>query len=86
MFLLPGNIPHNPVRYADTVGIVIEKQRPAGHLDQLRWYCANCKAKVYEETFYVVDLGKQLKPVIEKFAADEALRKCKNCGHVNLAK
>ncbi|KAJ1536139.1 3-hydroxyanthranilic acid dioxygenase [Nowakowskiella sp. JEL0078] len=57
MFLLPGNVPHNPVRYENTIGIVVERKRPEGVLgkhrnckrerklnqtDELRWYCSQC--------------------------------------------
>lgn len=60
MFLLPGNVPHSPCRFADTVGIVIERVRPKGAIDKLRWYCENdeCLSIVFEEGFECVDLGK----------------------------
>ncbi|KAI9023814.1 3-hydroxyanthranilic acid dioxygenase [Phycomyces nitens] len=86
MFLLPPRVPHNPVRYQDTIGLVIERVRLPHHTDGLRWYCQGCKEIVYEESFHCVDLGTQLKPVIERFAASEALRTCKKCGIVNSTK
>ncbi|KAJ3289141.1 3-hydroxyanthranilic acid dioxygenase [Borealophlyctis nickersoniae] len=85
MFLLPGNIPHNPVRFANTVGLVVERKRPPASLDRLRWYCADsaCRAIVHERAFHCTNLGTQLKPVIEEYYANEDLRTCKICGAVN---
>ncbi|KAJ3353380.1 3-hydroxyanthranilic acid dioxygenase [Entophlyctis luteolus] len=86
MLVLPANVPHNPVRFADTIGLVIEMKRPLDVLDSLRWYCQGCSEILYEESFYCYDLGTQLKPVIEKFATDVTLRTCKKCGCVNTTK
>ena len=58
-------------------------QRPEGVLDRMRWYCEACKRILFEEAFYCTDLGKQLKPVIEKYYANKILRTCKACSHVN---
>ncbi|KAJ7285290.1 3-hydroxyanthranilic acid dioxygenase [Mycena rebaudengoi] len=83
MFLLPANTPHNPVRFADTIGLVLERVRPESSSDRLRWYCPSPVHKeptiIYEETFHVTDLGTQLKPVIQRWQGDEALRTCKSC-------
>lgn len=69
VFLLPGGIPHSPQRFENTIGIVLERRRPEDSLDTLRWYCelTNCRSIVYEESFHCVDLGTQLKPVIEAY-------------------
>lgn len=82
MFLLPPGIPHSPQRPANTVGLVIERRRAEAERDHLRWYCEKCGEVLYDANFQLVDLGKQLKPIIEEFYADEKLRTCKKCGHV----
>lgn len=80
LFLLPANTPHNPVRFADTVGVVIEQPRPEGSVDRLRWYCQDCGEKVYEAGFHCTDLGTQIKEAVNAFKADEEKRKCGKCG------
>ncbi|OAQ84299.1 3-hydroxyanthranilate 3,4-dioxygenase [Purpureocillium lilacinum] len=84
MFLLPANTPHNPVRFADTVGIVLEQRRPVDSVDRMRWYCAACPAAdavvVHEAAFHCTDLGTQIKQAVEDFRADDAKRTCGRCG------
>ncbi|MGE0479190.1 MAG: 3-hydroxyanthranilate 3,4-dioxygenase [Phycisphaerae bacterium] len=84
LFLLPPNIPHSPQRPAGTVGMVVERQRPGGEVDHLRFYCDKCKAVVYEPEFNLKDIVVQLKKIMEEFwaAGNERLRTCKQCGHV----
>ena len=82
MFLLPPNTPHNPVRFGDTVGIVLEQPRPAGSLDRLRWYCQNCGQIVFEDAFHCIDLGSQIKNAVKSFKDSEEKRKCQHCGEL----
>jgi 3-hydroxyanthranilate 3,4-dioxygenase len=82
MFLLPPRVPHNPVRGADTIGLVIERKRREGELDGLLWFCENCNTKLYEEYFELTDITTQFQGVFEKFYGDANLRTCKNCGNV----
>lgn len=85
-FLLPGNTPHNPVRFADTIGLVVEQDRPEGVNDKIRWYCRKCREKIHEIEFYCHDLGTQVKEAILLFDADEAARTCQHCGEMNYSK
>lgn len=89
-FLLPGNTPHSPIRFADTVGMVMERKRPEKSVDRLRWYCSKGGHEqptvIREEHFHCTDLGTQLKPLIEKWMEDEKARRCSVCGKVEDAK
>ncbi|KAK7522643.1 3-hydroxyanthranilate 3,4-dioxygenase [Phyllosticta citriasiana] len=82
MFLLPPNVPHNPVRFADTVGVVLEQKRPEGSVDRLRWYCQGCGSQVHEKSFHCTNLGTQIKEAVESFKADTEARTCKKCGEL----
>jgi 3-hydroxyanthranilate 3,4-dioxygenase len=82
LFLLPAGVPHSPQRPANTVGLVIEQVRPDHANDHMRWYCRKCGSVVHDAEFHLEDLGKQLKPIIEKFQSTPELRKCKSCGDV----
>lgn len=80
MFLLPPNTPHNPVRFKDTVGVVLEQKRPEGSMDRLRWYCQSCEEMVHEAAFHCTDLGTQIKDAVNRFKEDKEARTCKKCG------
>lgn len=84
LYLLPANTPHNPVRFADTVGVVLEQPRPADSMDTLRWYCKNpyCQEIVHEASFHCSDLGSQIKEAVQAFDKDRGVRTCKRCGTV----
>jgi 3-hydroxyanthranilate 3,4-dioxygenase len=82
IFLLPAGVPHSPQRPANTVGLVVEHRRPETANDHMRWYCPNCGAQLYDAEFHLVDLGKQLGPIIERFNSDPRMRTCKSCGAV----
>lgn len=81
VFLLPPNVPHSPVRYANTVGIVIEQQRPPEMQDEMRWYCAECGNLVHRASFHMSDLGTQVKKTIEELHNNKKERTC-SCGNI----
>ena len=81
IFLLPPKVPHNPIRFENTIGLVMERKRREGELDGLMWFCEKCNHKLYEEKFVLNDIASQFQGVFAKFYNSEDLRTCKECGH-----
>lgn len=83
MFLLPANVPHQPRRGPNTVGLVIEcKRADRDMIDGLQWYCEKCNNMLHEFKFVLIDVEKDFIPRFRDFYASEELRTCKKCGHV----
>ncbi|MEX0899555.1 MAG: 3-hydroxyanthranilate 3,4-dioxygenase [Gammaproteobacteria bacterium] len=82
MFVLPARVPHSPQRFANTVGLVIERRRRSGERDGLMWFCENCNAKLYEEYFQLENIETQFPPVFDRFFGSLEHRTCVECGTV----
>ena len=82
VFLLPPKLPHSPQRFADTLGLVIERKRLAHEHDGLQWYCEHCDHLLYEEFFHLEDVEKDFPPVFDRFFSSLAHRTCSHCGAV----
>jgi len=82
ILLLPPRLPHSPQRGADTVGLVIERERRPGELDGFQWYCERCGNLLYEEYIELTDIETQMPPLFERFYASAERRTCKRCGTV----
>lgn len=82
MFLLPPKIPHCPVRFENTIGLVIEKHRKVSEMDGFMWFCENCNHKLHEVFAPVSNIVTQLPLITESFYASKDLCTCSNCGTI----
>jgi 3-hydroxyanthranilate 3,4-dioxygenase len=82
MFLLPANVPHSPHRVADTIGLVIERNRAEGELEDFVWFCDSCDQQMHKVTIQLTNIEVQVKEAIAAFNGSLDLRTCKHCGHV----
>jgi 3-hydroxyanthranilate 3,4-dioxygenase len=82
ILLLPPRVPHSPQRGANTVGLVIERERRPGELDGFQWYCERCANLLHEEFLPLTDIEKELPPVFERFFGSRERRTCSRCGSV----
>ena len=82
MFLLPAKTPHSPVRSENSIGLVIERKREAGHKDGLMWFCNGCNTILHETYFKLTNIEKDFQSRFIEFYGSEDLRTCKNCREV----
>lgn len=79
IFMVPGGVPHMPIRPANTLGIVLERKRKLTELDGFLWFCENCGHKLYEKFIPVQDIEADLPKVMQEFYESPELRKCNQC-------
>jgi len=77
---IPGGVPHSPQRQPGTIGMVVERRRPAGETEHLQFYCETCSALVYDKEFDCRDIVEHFREAMEEFWADPVLSTCRNCG------
>ena len=83
MFLLPAQVPHQPRRGENTVGLVIEcKRNHREMLDGLQWYCEKCNHLLHEYRFVLNNIETDFIPRFREFYNSIEHRTCKKCGHV----
>ncbi|TNE55897.1 MAG: 3-hydroxyanthranilate 3,4-dioxygenase [Bacteroidetes bacterium] len=83
IFLLPGNIPHSPMRGENTVGLVIERVRKGTDLvDGLQWYCDNCNHQLKAYEFKLENIETDFLSRFKEFYNSEEMRTCDQCGTV----
>ena len=87
IYLLPPNVRHSPQRPdPESVGLVVEYQRPLGELDGFEWVCQNCNHLVHRVELQVQRIDEDLPPLFAAFDADLEARTCPNCGVVHPGK
>jgi 3-hydroxyanthranilate 3,4-dioxygenase len=79
-FFIPPNVPHAPCRPPDTLGLVVERRRPAGEIEHQIFYCENCGSLVHDQAFDCKDIVQHFRDAMESFWADDSRNACPDCG------
>ncbi|MEO2070090.1 MAG: 3-hydroxyanthranilate 3,4-dioxygenase [Zunongwangia sp.] len=83
MYLNPAKVPHSPVRYENSLGLVVERKRvDLPGEDGLLWFCDHCNHKLHEVYFPLEDIEVDFLKHFKHFYASKDLRTCDNCGEV----
>jgi len=86
VFLLPGHVRHSPQRpERDSIGLVVEYNRPPGAVDGFEWYCGSCNSLLHRVEVQLGSIEDDLPPLFDAFYASLEARTCDECGTVHPA-
>ena len=81
VFLLPAYLPHSPQRPEQgSIGLVIERTRPKGIMDQFEWICENCFTSVHRVKLHSSNFTKDRNSLFRKYYSEIANEHCPSCG------
>lgn len=84
IFLLPPNVPHSPQRpQPGSIGLVVERRRPADVLDGFEWYCKRCATRLHRCELHVSDFPTHRDRLFDVYYETVAAGTCPNCGAPN---
>jgi len=84
VYLLPPHLRHSPQRpEAGSIGLVVERQRPAGANDGFEWYCPECHHLLHRVEVPLTNIETDLPPLFDAFHASTEKRTCSQCGTVH---
>jgi 3-hydroxyanthranilate 3,4-dioxygenase len=82
VFLVPGGVPHSPLRPAATWGLVVETRRAHGEEELVEWYCDRCDSLIEWIALASAEMIAALSGVLAEWEASEQRRTCRTCGAV----
>ena len=84
VFLLPPHVPHSPQRpEPGSIGLVVERPRPAGVVDGFEWYCPDCATRVHRCDFHLNDMATERPRLFGAYYDHIANGSCPQCGAPN---
>jgi len=70
--MIPRHTYHSPQRYANTVGLVVERLRAPDEMDSIRYFVNGSVKPLWERWFHLDNLEEDLPPVFKQFNASNA--------------
>ena len=84
VMLMPPRLPHSPQRpEAGSIGLVIERRRPAGMMDAFEWYCEGCATRLHRGEIHLSNFAAERDRLFEQYYGSIADGACPRCGAPN---